>query len=235
LEISKEIDQTVRMIGLISSSSSGNELCRRLATDGIFGEGTLGVQVYALTNTGRWQQLGSYGKDPFEGKALSQLDDNLLTQTARTKELAIGSVKFDDQEAVVIACVSLRGGLPVGAVIRSSLKGSYTFEPDNGTLKAIQDAGGLFLDSLGYKTVANSQDSKQASPEDMTYRQVAILIEMALGKTNLVIANEMILSESTIKQESVKIFRALGVSTRQQAVMIARTLGLLPEGLEVAF
>jgi ATP/maltotriose-dependent transcriptional regulator MalT len=45
----------------------------------------------------------------------------------------------------------------------------------------------------------------------------------------------MILSESTIKQESVKIFRALGVSTRQQAVMIARTLGLLPEGLETVF
>jgi DNA-binding CsgD family transcriptional regulator len=235
LDINKEIDQTVRMIGLIASSASGSELCRRLATDELFGEGTLGVQVYALTNTGRWQQLGSYGKDPFEGETLSQLDDNLLTETARTKELAIGSAKFDDQEADVVACVSLRGDLPVGAVIRSSLKGSYTFEPDNGTLKAIQDAGGLFLDSIGYKTVANSQDSKQASPEDMTTRQMAILIEMALGKTNLVIANEMILSESTIKQESVKIFRALGVSTRQQAVLKARTLGLLPEGLEMAF
>ena len=58
---------------------------------------------------------------------------------------------------------------------------------------------------------------------------------MAQGKTNLVIANEMILSESTIKQESVKIFRALGVSTRQQAVLKAKTLGLLPDGLEVAF
>jgi DNA-binding NarL/FixJ family response regulator len=58
---------------------------------------------------------------------------------------------------------------------------------------------------------------------------------MALGKTNLVIANKMILSESTIKQESVKIFRALGVSTRQQAVLKAVTLGLLPEGVEIYF
>jgi DNA-binding CsgD family transcriptional regulator len=235
MQVNKEIDQTVHMIGLISSSKSGGELCRRLATDEFFGVGTLGVQLYALTNTGRWQKLGSYGKDPFGGVSLSQLDENLLTQAARTKEMAIGSAEIDDQEADVIACVSLRGDLPVGAVIRSSLKGSYTFEPDNGTLKAIQDAGGLFLDSIGYKTVANSQDSKQASPEDMTTRQMAILIEMALGKTNLVIANEMILSESTIKQESVKIFRALGVSTRQQAVLKARTLGLLPEGLEMAF
>ena len=67
----------------------------------------------------------------------------------------------------------------------------------------------------------------------MTERQHAILIEMAHGKTNLVIANEMILSESTIKQESVKIFRALGVGTRHQAVLKANTLGLLPGGIEI--
>ena len=235
MEVKSEIEQTVRMIGHFASSASGNELCRRLATDELFGNGTIGVQIYALTNAGRWQQLGSYGKDPFEGETLSQLDDNLLTETARTKELAIGSAKFDDQEADVVACVSIRGDLPVGAVVRSSTKGSYLFSPNNGTLGAIQNAIGLFLDSIGYKTVANGQDAKQASPEDMTQRQMAILIEMALGKTNLVIANEMILSESTIKQESVKIFRALGVGTRQQAVLKAKTLGLLPEGLEMAF
>ena len=142
---------------------------------------------------------------------------------------------FDDKEVDVVACVSLRGGLPVGAVVRSSTKGSYLFAPNNGTLEAIQNATGLFLDSIGYKTVANGQDAKQASPEDMTERQHAILIEMAQGKTNLVIANEMILSESTIKQESVKIFRALSVGTRQQAVLKAKTLGLLPDGLEMAF
>jgi DNA-binding NarL/FixJ family response regulator len=61
------------------------------------------------------------------------------------------------------------------------------------------------------------------------------LIDMAHGKTNLVIAQEMILSESSIKQESVKIFTAMGVGTRQQAVLKARTLWLLPKGLEMEF
>jgi DNA-binding CsgD family transcriptional regulator len=233
MEVNKEIDQTVRLIGIIGSSSSGNELCRRFATDELFGQGTLGVQLFALTNTGSWQQLGSYGNNPFAGEHLSQLDENILTEAARTKSLAFGIAKFDDREDDVAACVFLRGDLPVGAIVRASVNGSYTFSPDNGTLKAIQDSGGLFLDAIGYKTVANGQDAKQASPEDMTERQHAILIEMALGKTNLAIANEMILSESTIKQESVKIFRALGVGTRQQAVLKARTLGLLPEGLEI--
>jgi DNA-binding NarL/FixJ family response regulator len=61
------------------------------------------------------------------------------------------------------------------------------------------------------------------------------LIDMAQGKTNLVIAQEMILSESTVEQESLKIFTAMGVGTRQQAVLKARTLWLLPKGLEMEF
>jgi DNA-binding NarL/FixJ family response regulator len=61
------------------------------------------------------------------------------------------------------------------------------------------------------------------------------LFDMAHGKTNLVIAQEMILSESSVKQESVKIFTAMGVGTRQQAVLKARTLWLLPKGLEMEF
>lgn len=235
MDVKDEIDQAVRLIGLLASSGSGNELCRRLASDEIFGAGTLGVQIFALTNAGRWHLLGSYGKNPYEGQTMSQFDENLLTQTARTRELAVGTAEVDGVEADVVACVSLRGDVPVGAVIRTSATGSYMFTPHNGTLRAIQDAGGLFLDSIGYKTVSNSDNAKDSSPSDMTERQHAILIEMAHGKTNLVIANEMILSESTIKQESVKIFRALGVSTRQQAVLKANTLGLLPDGIEMAF
>jgi DNA-binding NarL/FixJ family response regulator len=89
------------------------------------------------------------------------------------------------------------------------------------------------MDSIGYRTVASGEGARESSPQDLTERQMQILIDMAQGKTNLVIAQQMILSESTIKQESVRIFRALGVGTRQQAVLKARTLGLLPDGIEI--
>jgi DNA-binding NarL/FixJ family response regulator len=56
---------------------------------------------------------------------------------------------------------------------------------------------------------------------------------MAHGKTNIVISREMILSESTIRQETVRIFRAMSVGNRQQAVLKAEALGLLPEGIEI--
>ena len=42
---------------------------------------------------------------------------------------------------------------------------------------------------------------------------------MTQAKINLVTANEMILSESNIRQKSVKIFRALGVGTSHEPAL----------------
>jgi DNA-binding NarL/FixJ family response regulator len=50
---------------------------------------------------------------------------------------------------------------------------------------------------------------------------------MAIGKTNGQIARDLNLSESTIKQESVRIFRILGVNTRQRAVSVGKEMGII--------
>jgi ATP/maltotriose-dependent transcriptional regulator MalT len=41
------------------------------------------------------------------------------------------------------------------------------------------------------------------------------------------IAKELLLSESTIRQETVRIYRILGVGNRQDAVKRAQALGIL--------
>jgi len=233
MDIQVDIDHTIRIIGLFAASSNGNELCRRLASDPVFGPGTLGTQLFALTNTGRWQVLGSYGKVAYQDDRLTQFEENVLTMTARSRSIEIVQLEVDGVLVEVSANVLLRDDLPVGALLRTYTADAFAWSPQNGTLRAIQDSGGLFMDSIGYKTVASTQNIKEASPEDLTERQAQILVDMAHGKTNLVIAQEMILSESTIKQESVRIFRSLGVGTRQQAVLKARTLGLLPDGIEI--
>lgn len=61
----------------------------------------------------------------------------------------------------------------------------------------------------------------------ITPRQLRVLDEMAIGKTNGQIARSLNLSESTIKQESVRIFRILGVNTRQRAVSAGKEMGLI--------
>lgn len=207
--VEQELEQASRMIGLF------------------------GTQVCALTNAGRWQLLGSYGNLAYSDQKLSQFDESVLTTAPRSRNVETIELEVDSKLAMATACVLTRDDLPVGALVRVATPGSYSYSPRTSALRAIQNAGGLFMDSIGFRTIAASESAKDASPEDLTERQLEILIDMAHGKTNLVIAQGMILSESTIKQESVRIFRALGVGTRQQAVLKARTLGLLPDGIEI--
>ena len=86
---------------------------------------------------------------------------------------------------------------------------------------------GLFVASAGFGPL--EQVKRSATNEPLSERQMKILIGIGLGKTNLQIANELILSESSIKQETVKIFRSLGVANRQQAAIKARAMGSIPQ------
>ena len=62
---------------------------------------------------------------------------------------------------------------------------------------------------------------------EITHRQLRVLDEMALGRTNIQIAHTLNLSESTIKQECGRIFKILGVSSRQRAVSVGKEMGLI--------
>jgi DNA-binding NarL/FixJ family response regulator len=50
---------------------------------------------------------------------------------------------------------------------------------------------------------------------------------MADGLVNVEIARELMLSESTIRQETIRIYRALGVHNRTEASKKGRALGLI--------
>ena len=74
----------------------------------------------------------------------------------------------------------------------------------------------LYFDSLEFDDVSA-----------LTDRQLRVLDEMAIGKTNSQIARTLNVSESTIKQECVRLFKVLGVSTRQRAVAVGKEMGLI--------
>jgi DNA-binding NarL/FixJ family response regulator len=61
----------------------------------------------------------------------------------------------------------------------------------------------------------------------LTDRQLKVLDEMAIGKTNAQIARTLNVSESTVKQECVRLFKVLGVSTRQRAVAVGKEMGII--------
>jgi LuxR family maltose regulon positive regulatory protein len=74
---------------------------------------------------------------------------------------------------------------------------------------------------------------EKASPtssliEPLSPRELEVLHLMALGMTNLMIAEQLIVSRGTIKAHAASIYRKLDVTNRTEAVARARQLGILP-------
>lgn len=65
---------------------------------------------------------------------------------------------------------------------------------------------------------------------NLSMRQMQILALMGLGETNSSIALTIGFSPSTVRHETMRIFRFLGVNERESAVHEAIRRGLIPEG-----
>lgn len=63
---------------------------------------------------------------------------------------------------------------------------------------------------------------------DLSPRQVQVVLKLMQGKSNKRIAQELALTENTVKTHLAAAFRALGVANRSEAVFKAASLGLMP-------
>lgn len=80
---------------------------------------------------------------------------------------------------------------------------------------------------LGNGATAPNGQHRPDVPSALTERQVTVLQHLAERQTNRQIAARLGFSESTIRQETMAIYRFLGVEGRRQAVDFARARGLL--------
>lgn len=70
------------------------------------------------------------------------------------------------------------------------------------------------------------EDDQPAGNHDLTDREIEILQQMALGRTNQDIADELVLSERTVRTHVTNILAKLGLSNRTQAVLFALRTGI---------
>lgn len=70
------------------------------------------------------------------------------------------------------------------------------------------------------------RQAANSSPEKLTPRQLEVLALLCEGLPNKAIGRRLNISSATVKIHVAHIFRALNVSSRLQAVIAARNLGL---------
>jgi DNA-binding CsgD family transcriptional regulator len=100
-----------------------------------------------------------------------------------------------------------------------------------GALGGLTGAMSLFLslrhDAPAAVPAAPASPTAPATIVDLTARQFRILQMMAEGMTNLKISNRIGFSESTVRQETMAVYRHFGVHDRREAVRVAASRGLI--------
>lgn len=217
-------------VKVLNSSSTAHDYCKRLTNHPILGDGMVGNHLFLLDNSGAFTLIGGFGIYPYdEDQVFTQFDDQVFAS-------AVGAGRFRRVSGVagydVVVSPALKADVPIGALMS-------VFKPGEGGAESFQVRGfqelsyyhalGIFLSSAGFSAAATSK--RVPSGGKLNERQMQILTGIAEQKTNMTIAKELILSESSIKQETVKIFRILGVGNRREAAQKAIAMGLVPETL----
>ncbi len=95
-------------------------------------------------------------------------------------------------------------------------------------------SGGIYLPPVAFDLPVHSLTHNHGAPMPsnssgglgLTQRQLDVLLKLAQGKSNKVIARELNLSEATVKTHVSTAFRVLNVNNRTEAVYKAAQLGL---------
>ena len=86
-----------------------------------------------------------------------------------------------------------------------------------------------FVDDVLATAASTGERSSDFSPEPMTDRELSVLACLPTMSSNIEIAEMLGISVNTVKQHLKSVNRKLDVTSRRDAVRVARRLGVLPE------
>ncbi len=155
----------------------------------------------------------------------SRIESNLLMAAALA-----GQQRLPEAFALIEASIALaepdfyiRVFLDGGETIRDLLS-AYTRSDTHLHNEFCQRLLASFSPKSGVNPPSN-QPAGMAEP--LSARELEVLQLMALGRTNLEIAGQLIVARGTVKAHAASIFRKLAAANRTEAVARARLMGLL--------
>lgn len=208
----------------ITTSSDAYELCRKFVHSTLSTGNTVGSQIVAIDQRGNVREIASYGLVSAIDAELNLWDESSLSKSINQKKIT--SLESKDKYQIVIPFYLQEA--PVGALILYSNESWDENALDDASERILAKWGAFYLETNGLQSRA-SHSSKVVRENELTSRQLDILSMMASGLTNAQIAKNLLVSESTIRQETVRIYRALGVESRVEASKKGKALGLIPK------
>jgi len=226
-----EFDSVEVLIDAMVRSVTLADFCRAIVHSEISQTAAQGCHMFTLDTDAKLKVVSGYGiACPDTPAALSVWDEHPVADCVRYKEAKFQSAN-PNLEQGVLAIPLLKDAIPIGALALVVDKQVRTV-PIHESLMPILSKLGTYVLSTMAANVGRDQsggfsERKETNGEELTSRQLRILELMADGMVNIEIAKELMVSESTVRQETVRIYRALGVPNRFDASKKARALGLI--------
>ena len=218
------------ILDALVKSESIADFCRAIVHSEFTRNSVQGCHFYSLDSESHLNSVSGYGRSYIESEiALSAWDDDPISDCVRNKNFEFLN-PLKNQDKGVLAIPLLKDGIPIGAIAMVLGTDIKEIPIQESLIPILGKLGTYCLTSLANESGRSRNSYKvnrEANGEDLTSRQIRILDLMAEGMVNVEIARELMLSESTIRQETVRIYRALGVPNRQEAAKKGRSLGLI--------
>ncbi|MBL0385883.1 response regulator transcription factor [Tumebacillus sp. ITR2] len=88
-------------------------------------------------------------------------------------------------------------------------------------IRKVMSGGSVLNPSLTDKLMASYREPRDESAEKLSPRELEVLTALVQGLSNKLIAEQLFISETTVKLHISNIYRKLGVKSRSQAIMYA--------------
>jgi DNA-binding CsgD family transcriptional regulator len=215
------------VLDVVLESSSLDDVCRRAVLSPASNNTFRGCHIHLLDKTGQLTPDAHFGQDlpdNFKSSAQEAIYSRNLIFTPETPTSA------------ALVCIPLISeNLPIAVAILVLRPGANRQYFSDRIVPLISKLVGhqLNLLKLSGRAQGIQTFSGAAHVSEISTRQVKILEFMAEGLTNAEIARKLLLSESTVRQESVRIYRIFNTDSRQAAVSAGREAGIIAK-LEMA-
>lgn len=217
------------LVMLLAGSKTASGYVRSVATHSLLAAHAVGSELFIVNQDATLQTLAAFGKTTFsDALPISLWDQNPVSTAARTNQVTKASQQDPaNGDDVYLYCYPFSTPAHTVGVLVMIKSEEHEVALEEQDQKTVSMFGGLWLESLGLSETTTKLNSSTKDSNELTVRQLEILKMMAQGQTNAQIADQMILSESTIRQETVRIYRKLSVPDRTQATKRALHLGLI--------
>ena len=224
------LNNVSRFATLLTRTPSTHDLLNALMRDFLSNQSVTAIEIQMLAPDGSLLMNTSVGIaiDGDGTKDVTSLS-SLVSHSNIFRDLEKSGSIFDPTHCLTVTSVSLD----------SSIKGFYLFQhsssftPDENSSDQVQIFSSLMTIYLSSKIILIPLAKNLTTPataeqvSKLTARQLLILTGMVEGKTNHELSIDLGFSVSTIRHETMAIYKELGVSDRKEAARVGQAESLI--------